>query len=474
MVHGTPSTTKFRKSPTGKKSPPYKISRRVQELTALAESAPSAPPPLKTPEAKKRQLSDDGALCSESKKKDSMSSDEKNFQALTASIKGLGKSLSSKIDESKAEISKDLTVQLDGVRNDIVGLKNDLHDLDIKVEARVAVVEDRQDASDARINTLDKKLAIFQGNVESEFRSLKQLVESGPAAPLSKSNLSYDELHERELQGLINEAKSMVTVVNTQKVSLTTKEMAALLTLQGFLTKGDSKSLLSVARMGAPRSLNSPYRLKMDSPSSAQELLEKSRSDPRDSSEGNLVKIFPYCPAPYAAKQREFRDMAAMLASEGYLTRVDFEGTTMVLKAKARAEGGHWCIVRGGSFRPLTTGRETATENEDPGVAAAREKLSRLFTPEGLQPLAHSLTLMTKDKLADENAIFKKLGAKAKEFYVSYKELPTAVGNRNHYRIFFKNRDNARSILSASQEKDSVEVNLDSTDFLKFTMPWVV
>ena len=474
MVHGTPSTTKFLKSPKGKKSPHFKISRRVQELSALAESAAATPLPLKTPETKKRQHSDDGALCSESKKKDNMSSDEKNFQSLQASIKGLGKSLSSKIDESKEEISKDLTNQLDGVRNDIVSLKKDVHDLDIKVEARVAVIEDRQDASDARMDTLDKRLEVFQGNVESELKSLKQLVECGSAVPLSKSNLSYDELHERELQGLINEAKSMVTVVNTQKVSLSTKEMAALLILQGLLTKGDSKSLLSVVRMGAPRSLNAPYRLKLDSPSSAQELLEKSRSDPRDSSEGNLVKIFPYCPAPYAAKQREFRDMASMLASEGYMTRVDFEGSTMVLKAKARTGEGLWCIVRGGSFRPPTTGRETATEDENPEVSSAREKLARLFTPEGPQPLAHSLTLMTKDKLADDPAILKKLGAKAKEFYVSYKELPTAGGNRNHYRIFFKSRDNARSVLSASQEKDNVEFNLDSTDFLKFTMPWVV
>ena len=454
-------TSKFKKSPKGKKSPPHKISKRVQELTALA----AASTPLAKPESKKRQLSDDGPECSENKKQDNMPVDEKHFQALAAQLKELGGTLSSKIDES--------TAQVEGVRDDIVDLKKDVHVLDLKLEARVAAVEDRQDATDTRMDKLDKKLEGFQDAVESELKSLKQLVEHGSAAPLSQSNLSHDELHERELQNQINEAKSMVTVVNTQKGSLTAKEMTALLTLQGLLVKSDRESIISVVRMGAPRAPNPPYKVKLVSPISAQDLLEKSRADPRDPSESNLVKIFPYCPAAYAAKQRDFRDMSSVLVTEGYVTRIEFEGTTMVLKAKARFGGGLWCIVKGGSFRPLTTGRETATENESPRVAEAREKLSRLFTPQGPQPLTHALTLMTKDKMADENAIFKKIGAKAKELYVSHKEFPSAVGNRNHYRIFFKSRNDARSVLDDSQTKDNKEVQLESTDLLRMTMPWV-
>ena len=69
------------------------------------------------------------------------------------------------------------------------------------------------------------------------------------------------------------------------------------------------------------------------------------------------------------------RHMASAMMSLGYMTRIEYEGTCMVLKAKERTPGGVWCIVQGGTFRPPTTGRELATENEDPVVAFAREKM---------------------------------------------------------------------------------------------------
>ena len=59
---------------------------------------------------------------------------------------------------------------------------------------------------------MDKKLEVFQGKMEHELDTIRQLIEHGPAGSISRSNLSFDEFHERELLEQIFEAKSMVTV----------------------------------------------------------------------------------------------------------------------------------------------------------------------------------------------------------------------------------------------------------------------
>ena len=452
-------------SPKNRRTP--QVSATVEKLNSLDSTVPS----LKTtPESKKRGLSDSSPNLKDNKKADTMSSTEKSNQVLADQIATLGKTLGTQI----ASVKKDLAVQLTGVQSDIDVIKSDVRDLDIKLETRVSALEERQDASDQRIDVMDKKLEVFQGKMEHELDTIRQLIEHGPAGSISRSNLSFDDLHERELLEQIFEAKSMVTVINTGKLSLTTKEMIALLISVGLTTKNEGKSFLSVARMGGPKSTNPAYKVKLDSPSSAQELLEKSRADPRDSRDGKFVKVFPYIPADYAVKQREFRDMQALLASTGYVARIEFEGTTLVLKAKQRSAEGLWCIVKGGTFRPLTTGREDATEGEDLGVAAAREKLTGLFTTEGSSNLAHSLTLFTGDPLAVFGDIKSKLGTTSSKELISHEVLPVDGGGRHKYRLYYSSRDNAVKALDASRDKEKVDNNLSSSDFLKLTMPWVL
>ena len=452
-------------SPKNRRTP--QVSATEKKLMSINSTVPSS---KTTPESKKRGLSDTSPDLKDNKKADTMSSTEKSNQVLVDQIATLGKTLGTQI----ASVKKDLAVQLTGVQSDIDLIKSDVRDLDIKLETRVSALEERQDASDNRIDVLDKKVEVFQGRMEHELDAIRQLFEHGPAGSISRSNLTFDELHERELQDQIIEAKSMVTVINTGKLSLTTNEMIALLISVGLTTKNEGKSFLSVARMGSPKSKNPAYKVKLDSPNSAQELLEKSRADTRDSRDGKFVKIFPYIPADYAAKQREFRDMQVLLASAGYVARIEFEGTTMVLKAKQRSAEGRWCIVKGGSFRPLTTGREDATEGEDMSVAAAREKLSGLFTGEGSSNLAHSLTLFTGDHLAVFDDIKSKLGTTSSKELISHEALPVDGGGRHKYRLYYSSRDNAMKALDASRDKESSDSNLSSSDFLKATMPWVL
>ena len=462
----TPNPISLRKSPKTHKPP------RVSNTVKILNSIGSEQTPLKdNPESKKRPLSDSSPKLSENKRADTMNATDKSIQAMAKQIAELGSTLSGQL----TSVNKELSGQLHGVRSDLDGLTHDLRDLDRKLDSRVSAIEDRQDASDKRVDGIEKKLETFQGKVESELDKVRQLIENGPISCLSRSNLSFDELHERQLQEQIHESKSMVTVINTGKLSLTTKEMAALLISEGFTTKSESKAILFVARMGGPKSPNPAYKVKLDSPSAAQELLEKSRADTRDSRDARLIKIFPYTPADYAIKHREFRVMQSLLMSEGYVARIEFEGTTMVLKTKKRSTAGLWCIVKGGSFRPLTTGREDPTEGEDPGVAKARDELAEIFTPPESSPLAHSLTLVTKESLGNIEAVKEKLGATSTAEMVSYMDLnqPDA-GGRNKYRLFFSTRAAACAALESTQNNVTGDVKLSSTDFLKVTMPWVL
>ena len=454
-------------SPSGKK---HKVSNTVKTLEALKESPPSSSP-LKTPASKKRTASSSPVSdYKEFKKLDTMSSNEKLMSALKSEIAELKSALSS---ESKANTSE-LAAQIGNVTSDIDELRQDVRALDVRIESRVAAVEDRQDLSDARQDRFEKKFETFQETVKEDFLALKKLVETGTATPLSRSSMSFDELHERDLLHQLNEAQSMVTVVNVNKQSLSPNELGAILTLQGFLQKGDHKTILSVIRMGGARTANPAFKVKLESSNLAQVLIEKSRSSSGSADEEASIRIYPFVSTPYAAKHRIFRDMASAMMSLGYMTRIEYEGTCMVLKAKERTPGGVWCIVQGGTFRPPTTGRELATENEDPVVAFAREKMTGLLTSDSPQSLVNSIKLMTKDSLVDADSIFEKLGAEARDDYVKYTEVPVASGNKKHYRIYYKTRIAAKAALDSTLNSAPNSKNLDPSDIVKMSLPWVV
>ena len=457
--------TRFNKSSPGKTS--YKVSNTVKELETLKEVVAPASPFLRErlPSTKRGLSSSSSEDMGPDKKAPDISSDsDKLLAAFKHQMSDLRSSMSAEF--------KDLGSQIGNVNHDIASLRKDVQSLDIKMESRISNLEDRQEASDVRQDKLERKVEDLRDTVEGEIASLKQLIETG-STTLSNGTMSYDELHERYLLNQLNEARNMVTVFNAGKESLSPLELGELLVLQGFITKADKRGVLSSVRMGGAFTKSHNFIVKLETASLAQVLLEKSRSGVRAAAEGNHVRIFPFVPTPYAAKHRDFREMGSALQSIGYQTNIEFEGTTMILKAKERSPAGQWCIVQGGSFKPPTTGREAATESEDALVARAREKMLQSLAGGGPSPLANSISIVTKDSLVDEESIFQKIGAEAKENFVKYDKITMASGVKNHYRVFYTNRAAAMAAIKVIQGNDEAIRKTSPTDSFRLDLPWV-
>ena len=120
--------------------------------------------------------------------------------------------------------------------------------------------------------------------------------------------------HEKKLQAMIEDSNSCVTVLGHGEADLNMELLIRLLASHGYHLDGRaSNKLFSLTRLGQPTG-PVPYKLTLDSPTTATALIEQSRFKSRSTSDRSTgLRFTRHFPQAYADAARKFRQMASLL-----------------------------------------------------------------------------------------------------------------------------------------------------------------
>ena len=307
--------------------------------------------------------------------------------------------------------------------------------------------------------------------MEEKVDAITQLVKNGSTVSLDPA-AQLQLAHEKKLQAMIEDSKSCVTVLGHGEADLNMEMLIRMLVSQGYHLDGRANNkLISLTRLGQP-SGPAPYKLTLDSPTSATALIEQSRFKNRSTSDGNSgLRFTRHFPQAYADAARKFRQMASLLHEKGAYTAIEYEGTTLTLRGKSREQGGEWVIVGGGEFRPLAVGRQVAPEDEDP--AKARALLGAVLDNSKDSPLAKCLDLFTDEKLGDIDQAKALLGSLISEGQTKVSSAESRDSSKNKYTLLYDTREGALKALDHSKKKGTItNLNKDNS-WLSATLPLV-
>ena len=103
--------------------------------------------------------------------------------------------------------------------------------------------------------------------------------------------------------------------------------------------------------------------------------------------------------------------MQSQVYDHGGLAAIEYEGTTLTLKAKSKQPGGQWIIMRGCEHRPAAVGRSVPQEDELESIGQARVLMDNVLDNRPNSLLAKSLHLHTKTTLGTIDLARAKLGS---------------------------------------------------------------
>ena len=328
----------------------------------------------------------------------------------------------------------------------------------------------------------DRADDIRMSGMEDDIRNIRVLCEQGGtgAQVRGANGYSHESEHERELATSITLSRSCVTMLGAEKTDLNTQEAIAMFTTPGCkytLPGQPSKYILGVSRMGA-NAKNPPFKIQLDCPATADSLLDQARAHKRQARENpdaevtkgfRLVQHFPQA---YSSKAREFRQQQAAVYDRGGLAQVEYEGTTLTLKVKAREDGGEWLIMRGCEFRPMAVGRVVPQDGETEGMTTARSLMDKVLDNRKHSASARALyfhTLTPLGTLAEAKKLVGKTLSKDLEELTE----SDSVGAKLKYIFLYSTREAALSALKSSRLRDLVTAMDKDTDYMQVVCPVV-
>ena len=312
---------------------------------------------------------------------------------------------------------------------------------------------------DSRISGLDASVA-----------SIRDMLESGNLGSLEGQPRAYNHevAHECKLNAQIKESNSCVTMLGAKDPNMDVEKLLTAMNGCSIKSPGAGKeSFRSISRLGAATSTDPPHRIVMDSEASAESLIEQSRERARlhratnSSTPLTGIRFVKNYPQEYAQASKDFRSMQAQVYDRGGLAAIEYEGTTLTLKAKSRQPGGQWIIMRGCEFRPAAVGRAVPQEDELEGTIQARALVDQVLDNRLSSHLAKSLFLHTKTTLGTIDLAKTKLGSVLSAGLTSFKKGEQArVGDKLIYACTYVTREAA---LTALQQSRNLANLTDST-----------
>ena len=304
---------------------------------------------------------------------------------------------------------------------------------------------------DSRISGLDATVTMLIDKLESA--NLGSL-EGQPRA------YNHEVAHECKLIASIKESNSCVTMLGAKDPNMDVEKL--LTAMNGCSIKSPragKESFRSISRLGAATSTDPPYKIVMDSEASAESLIEQSRERARlhratnSSTPPTGIRFVKNYPQEYAQASKDFRSMQAQVYDRGGLAAIEYEGTTLTLKAKSRLPGGQWIIMRGCEYRPAAVGRAVPQEDELEGTIQARALVDQVLDNRPNSHLAKSLFLHTKTTLGTVDLAKTKLGSVLSAGLTSIKkvEQTRANGDKLVYTCTFITREAALTALQQSR-----------------------
>ena len=344
-------------------------------------------------------------------------------------------------------------------QNSMVMERLDAIDKDNKtrIEQNAKDIKDMRDNQVKYAKDTDARLK----GIENKMSNLTSLLEGGTGSPpLLSGKYNHETEHERHLAALIEESRSIVTILGCEEPEINGAKIAHLLTEAGYQLPGPAaKTVLGVTKLGNPSAVAPPLKVQLDCPASAEMLLNQARMlarDKRDSGkEGPLeLRIVKHYPQPYSMAAKDFRQMSSYIYENGGLAHMEYEGTTLTLRGKSREAGGQWVVVKGCSFKPAAVGREVPCEGETPEMATARVLLDKIVDNRGSSTAARSLFYKTGEELATLKDVQNHLGSVLSEGLTKVE--PCKSTTRGKYTLIYNTRKATVDALHRSNSKDLV------------------
>ena len=304
---------------------------------------------------------------------------------------------------------------------------------------------------------VDSRLA----GLDASVASIRDMLESGNLGSLESQPRAYNHevAHECKLNAQIKESKSCVTMLGAKDPEMDIPKL--LLAMNGCSIKSTGagkESFVAISRLGSANSTDPPHRIVMDSEASAESLIEQSRERARihRASNNNTpltgIRFVKNYPQEYAQASKDFRSMQSLVYDRGGLAAIEYEGTTLTLKAKSRQPGGQWIIMRGCEYRPAAVGRSVPQENELEGTIRGRDLLDLVVDNRPNSALAKSLYLHTKTTLGTIDVAKAKLGTVLSTGLSATRiEHGMGFGNKLVYACTYNTREAAETALQQSR-----------------------
>ena len=304
---------------------------------------------------------------------------------------------------------------------------------------------------------VDSRLA----GLDASVASIRDMLESGNLGSLESQPRAYNHevAHECKLNAQIKESKSCVTMLGAKDPEMDIPKL--LLAMNGCSIKSPGagkESFVAISRLGSANSTDPPYRIVMDSEASAESLIEQSREKARihRASNNNTpltgIRFVKNYPQEYAQASKDFRSMQSLVYDRGGLAAIEYEGTTLTLKAKSRQPGGQWIIMRGCEYRPAAVGRAVPQEDELEGTTHARNLVDLVLDNRPSSSLAKSLYLHTKTTLGTIDLVKTKFGTVLSTGLSSTRiEHARAYGDKLVYACTYNTREAAVTALQQSR-----------------------
>ena len=293
-------------------------------------------------------------------------------------------------------------------------------------ETKALVAENTQGLKDLREAQIEQNHAVDSRltGVETEVANLKEVIRSGQLGSLEGQSCEYNHevAHESKLRAMINDSKRCVTLLGAADPEMDLEKLLQAMRTSTLKCPGHAKEIFhGIFRLGSATSTDPPYKIEMDCEASAESLIDQSRERSRRHRNAKTntpltgIRFVKHYPQEYSQAAKSFRTMQSLVYDHDGLSAIEYEGTTLTLKARSRQPGGQWIIMRGGEFRPLAVGRSVPQESEKEGMTKARILMDAVLDNRPDSALARSLYLNTKTSLGTLTLIKAKLGTTLSE-----------------------------------------------------------
>ena len=427
-------------------------------------------PVIQTPSGKRKKNSSSGSSPGSAGKANKKSDNKQSPPKVIATVEPLA-TMDAKHDELKKLIENQCSI-LAKLNDTVSTVSRDLTRIDADNKSLIAdntlAIRNLEAAHNSKATRDDARL----NAMEERVNNITDLIASGTALSMD-ADLTPEKAHERYLQKLIEDSKKCVTVLGHGETDLNCDNLAIRMAEHNYMLGGSASSkVIQLSQLGT--SENPPYKLVLDSPSTAQMLIEQSKTKSRAAAgTGTHMRFVRHFPQLYANAARDFRQMAALLYDKGAYASVEYEGTTLTLRGKSKEPGGEWVIVPGGEFRPLVVGRQVGPEGEPPALAKARLLLGSVLNNEKDSSLARSLNLHSETTLTDVDAAKTYLGPLISAGLTEVKPAESRKGSNVKYSIIYETRDHALKALANSKIKGTITNLKEDDGFLTIALPVV-